>query len=55
MMMKRLIMVIMMMMATKDEISVRRFTWALAGCGWVRGCPVVLLLSFNIMSELSDC
>ena len=34
--MKRLIKVIMMMMATKDEISVRRFTWALAGCGWVR-------------------
>ena len=33
MIMKRLIMVIMMMMATKDEISVRRFTWALAGVG----------------------
>ena len=33
MMMKRLIMVFMMMMVTKDEISVRRFTWALVGVG----------------------
>ena len=30
-----MLMVIMMIVA-KDEISVRRFTWALAGCGWVR-------------------
>ena len=32
-----MVMMMVMMMATKDEISVRRFTWALAGCGWVRG------------------